>query len=75
MREAGLPRTYETLNFVRNAFTTHLDTIIRRYKKSKESLPIQLQAKSKMRRQTRQNQVFFALLSPKTSHDSLFSSS
>lgn len=74
MREAGLPRTYETFQGLQNAFTSHLDTIIRRYKKSQKPLPIQLQAQSKLRRQSRQYQVLLAPLSPKTSPNSSFSS-
>ncbi|KAF8208472.1 hypothetical protein K438DRAFT_1961078 [Mycena galopus ATCC 62051] len=58
MREAGLPCTYETLNCLQRAFTSHLDTIIRRYKNSQKPLPIQLQEKSKIRRQSRQYQLF-----------------
>jgi hypothetical protein len=75
MREVGLPRTYETLNSLQHAFTSHLDTIIRRYKNSQKPLPIQLQAKSKTRRQNRQYQVSLAPLSPKISPNSPFSSS
>ncbi|KAF8179249.1 hypothetical protein K438DRAFT_1977322 [Mycena galopus ATCC 62051] len=58
MRHLGLKQTYELFEALRHAFIGHLERIIRRYKRSQQSIAAQLELKSGDRQQTRKYQLF-----------------
>ncbi|KAJ7078370.1 hypothetical protein C8R43DRAFT_910409, partial [Mycena crocata] len=62
IRRWHLPNTFQLFHAIYDAFSTHLETIIRRYKHSIMSKPDRLLRESADRRQTRKYQVF--ILSP-----------
>ncbi|KAJ7430007.1 hypothetical protein B0H11DRAFT_1649308, partial [Mycena galericulata] len=58
IRQLCLPNTFDTFEALRRAFTSHLETIIRRYKKSLMSKREQRSLETVKRRQTRKYQLF-----------------
>ncbi|KAK7008490.1 hypothetical protein R3P38DRAFT_2551435 [Favolaschia claudopus] len=58
IEQLGLPNTLETVKAIQSAFSTHVDTIIRKYKESLKSSAERIYLKMRSRRQTRKYQLF-----------------
>ncbi|KAJ7101581.1 hypothetical protein C8R43DRAFT_907239 [Mycena crocata] len=60
IRQLCLPNTVEMFNAIKHAFTAHMETIMRRYKRSGLSKSEKAHLKSMLRRYSRKYQVFAA---------------